>query len=344
MSKEIRFVHLRTHTTYSLLEGAVRIEQIPALCREAGMPAVAITDSGNLFGAFAFCEILCAGGIQPIIGCCVGVKIPGQEESALSSSKIGQAERSQTARVVLLCQNQQGYNNLIGLLNDAYMRQQRGQDGAIYLEADAFAAHHQGLILLSGGADGPLGVLVRQKRHMAAKQLAQRFCEIFGDRFYIELQRHGRPEEEICEEWFLSLAYREAIAIVASNEVYYPQSSMHYAHSVLRCIAQAAYIDSPERVSQNSEYWFKNQQEMVEIFADLPEAVANTVEIAQRCAFHLTRLPPRLPPFALPQGCDEKSELGQRARHGLAQRLAQTTPSAPVEAYHNRFGAGIICH
>ena len=336
MSSQPRFIHLRTHTEYSLLEGALRVKKLPGMCVDNDMPAVAITDSNNMFAALEFSVTASGAGVQPIIGCQVDITMPHDDPS-------GRTQPPAPAPVVLLSQREEGYENLMKLSSCLYV-DAGGQLPQVSI--DELEAHSDGLICLTGGPDGPMGRLLRNGQRPAAQAMIERFHAIFADRLYIELQRHpgetGQPEaERLTERPFLEMAYAMDIPIVATNDVYFPKSEMFEAHDALICIAEGAYVDQQDgRRRLTPQHYFKTQQEMVTLFADLPEALENTVEIAKRCAFMAYRRDPILPKFA----DDEVSELRRIANEGLQKRLAVIPHAVSVEAYQERldFELGII--
>ncbi len=327
MSDPARFVHLRVHSEYSLLEGAVRLKKLPGLCASHDMPAVALTDTNNMFAALEFSIGALEAGVQPIVGC--------QIDLAFHATQIG-ANPAAPAPIVLLAQTRAGYENLMVL------------NSALYLDAgtarpevtlDELAAHSDGLICLTGGSGGPLGQLVQDGKPAGAEALLARLAETFSDRLYVELQRHPREDaspmegERITEQWFLSQAYAKSLPIVATNDVYFPKSDMYEAHDALICIAEGAYVDqqAPRR-RLTPQHYFKSPAEMAALFADLPEAIENTVEIARRCAFAVARHDPILPKFAE----NEVEELRKQAKEGLEARLAVIEPAEPREVYDDR--------
>lgn len=280
MSSEPRFIHLHVHSEYSLLEGAVRLKKLPGLAKAAGMPAVALTDSNNMFAALEFSVSASAEGIQPIIGCQVDV---GYVEV-----QPGEKPRD-PAPVVLLAQSEAGYENLMKLNSCLYI----GKAGQLPQVTPAeLERHAEGLICLTGGPDGPLGMLLRGGQRAAAEMLVRRLHAAFHDRLYIELQRHPGEDgsttasERLTERGHVEIAYAMDIPLVATNDVYFPKAEMYEAHDALICIAEGAYVDQQdERRRLTPQHYFKTQQEMAVLFADLPEAIENTVEIARRCAF-----------------------------------------------------------
>ncbi|WP_323785819.1 DNA polymerase III subunit alpha [Thalassovita sp.] len=334
MSTPARFIHLRTHTEYSLLEGAMRLKKLPGLCAEAGMPAVAVTDTNALFAALEFSVSAQAAGIQPIVGCQVDVTFehaaPGERPK-------------DPAPVVLLAQTEEGYENLMRLSSCLYV-DKGGQLPQVTIdELQEFSA---GLICLSGGPDGPVGRLLQAGNRDAAQTLMRRLAALYPQRLYVELQRHpgedGLPQKEkLTERGFVEMAYDLGLPLVATNDVYFPKADMYEAHDALICIAEGAYVDQSEpRRRLTPQHYFKSQEEMIALFADLPEAIENTVEIARRCAFATYRRDPILPKFA----DDEVVELRRQANEGLQRRLAVIPHAVSVEEYQERldFELGII--
>ncbi|MEO1605315.1 MAG: DNA polymerase III subunit alpha [Pseudomonadota bacterium] len=333
MSSAAQFIHLRTHSEYSLLEGALRLKKLPDLCHAAEMPALALTDTNNMFAALEFSVTLAGAGIQPILGC--------QVDLQYVSPRPGERAK-EPAPLVLLAQSEAGYENLMKLNSCLYLR----GDGTLpHVTADELDEHSSDVICLTGGPDGPVGMLLQSGQRPAAEALMQRLSAIFGDRLYVELQRHpgdGQPEaERLTERPLVEMAYAMDLPLVATNDVYFPKSEMYEAHDALICIAEGAYVDQQEpRRRLTSQHYFKTQAEMVTLFADLPEAIENTVEIAQRCAFMAYRRDPILPRFAE----DEVEELRRQAQDGLRARLAVIPHAVSVEEYNERleFELGII--
>ena len=334
MSTTPRFIHLRSHSEYSLLEGALRLKKLPDLCRKAAMPALALTDTNNMFAALEFSVAMSSAGIQPIIGCQVDV--------AYVESRPGERPRDPAA-VVLLAQNERGYENLMKLNSCLYL----DKAGALpQVTLEELEARADGIICLTGGPNGPVGMLLQAGQRPAAEALMQRLALAFGNRLYVELQRHpgesGQPEaERLTERGFVEMAYAMDLPLVATNDVYFPDTRMYEAHDALICIAEGAYVDQQDpRRKLTAQHYFKSQSEMVALFADLPEAIENTVEIAQRCAFKAYRRDPILPKFA----DDEIEELRRQAHAGLKNRLEVIPHATTVEEYTRRldFELGII--
>ncbi|TFL20124.1 DNA polymerase III subunit alpha [Jannaschia formosa] len=324
---EPRFIHLRVHTEYSLLEGALRLGELPDLAARVGMPAVAITDTNNMFAALEAATKLSAKGIQPIMGC--------QVDLMHDPAPPGERPRA-PAPIVLLAQDEPGYENLMRLNSCLYLERPDMLPQVTLEELETFSG---GLICLTGGPDGPLGRLVTAGQEARAEALLDRLAAIYGDRLYVELQRHRQPEP--TERFHVEAAYAKGLPLVATNDVYFKDAAMHAAHDALLCIAEGAYVDqqAPRR-RVTPEHRFKSPSEMAALFADLPEALENTVEIARRCAFKAYGRDPILPRFAE----DEVAELRRQSVEGLKARLAVIPHAAPVEDYEKRldYELGII--
>ena len=325
MSKNPKFIHLRLHSEYSLLEGAIRLKKLPEMCVSAGMPAVAVTDTNNLFGALEFSEYASLAGIQPILGCQMDLsylKLPAKDSTKNSDS------------IVLLVQNEIGYKNLLKLNSRAYFE----SEGLAQIKVEDLRLYSEGLICLTGGAEGPVGRLLNSDKISDAKQLLLDFLDIFQSNLYIEIQRHpgenGLPNIEAkTESLFIDLAYELKIPLVATNDVHFPDTEMFEAHDALMCISSGSYVDQKETRRQlSTQHYFKTQQEMLTLFADLPEATSNTVEIARRCAFKAQTRDPILPKFAE----NENEELRNEAKMGLKSRLKIIQLVAPISEYESR--------
>ncbi len=334
MSAAPSFIHLRVHTEYSLLEGAIPVKKLPELAAKAGMPAVAVTDTNNMFCALEFSEGAVKVGVQPIVGCQVDLQYLKTEPGKRPEEPAG---------IVLLAQSEAGYMNLMKL-NSALYVDKGGQLPQVTLEE--LQAHQEGLICLSGGPEGPVGRLLAQGQRPKAEALVRDLAAIFPERLYIELQRHpvegGLPAaEKASERGHIEIAYAMGLPIVATNDAYFPKPEFYEAHDALICIAEGAYVDQQEpRRRLTPQHYFKSPEEMATLFADLPEALENTVEIARRCAFKAYKRKPILPRFA----DDEVAELRRQAKEGLAARLAVIPHAVSLEDYEARleFELGII--
>jgi len=313
------FIHLRVHSAYSLSAGAIKIKELVQLCRGEAMPAVAITDSGNLFGALEFATACGEAGIQPIIGCEVALASNGNGRNRRGANGNGNGHALAPERVVLLVQNEVGYRNLLSLVSRAYLDGEAGGEPAVALVD--LARESDGLICLAGGADGPVGRLLAEGQAEAAEAALTVLKDIFPGRLYIEVQRHGLPEELRSEPGLVDLAYAHDLPLVATNDAYFPDRDFYEAHDALLCIAQGRIVADDDRRRLTPEHYFRPAEEMRALFADLPEACDNTLVIARRCAFIPQPRKPILPAFPLPEGEDEQSALREAARAGLVKRL-----------------------
>ncbi|MGI8840079.1 MAG: DNA polymerase III subunit alpha [Caulobacteraceae bacterium] len=309
------FVHLRVRSAYSLLEGAIKAKAIGALAAAGGMPAVALTDRANLFGALEFSVLTRETGVQPIVGCALPVTGIGE----------GAPQRwARTPTVVLLAQNETGYHNLCVLSSCAFLEIDAVEPP--HVAWAKLAEHAEGLILLSGGADGPVDPLFAAGRDEGGAATLAEMKRVFADRFYVELQRHGLASQAIAEAGLVAWAYANDAPLVATNDVLFAEARTWRAHDALLCIADGAFVDQEDRRRVTPEHWFKTAPDMRRLFADLPEACDNTLEIARRCAFMVKKREPILPRFATVAGRSEEEELARQAREGLRARLAATPP------------------
>ncbi len=263
------FVHLRVHSAYSLSQGAIRVAEIAALAQAASMPAVAIADSGNLFGALEFSQYCTAKGVQPIIGC--QVSLGGRVDRGVPV----------TEPVVLLAQDAAGLANLQHLSSIGFLESDPA-DPCITL--DTLCAHAEGLMLLTGGTRGPLARLLGDGQQQEARRLLATLAQAFPGRVAVEIQRHGLPIERAIEPGMIGLADELGLPLVATNECFFATPVMHEAHDALLCIAQGRTMAERERWRVTPEQWFKPPAMMRALFADLPEACDNTLAIARRCA------------------------------------------------------------
>ncbi len=327
------FVHLRVRSAYSLLEGALKAGKIPKMAAEAGMPAVGVADRANLFGALEFSQAARDAGVQPLIACALPVSGLGGQVAA---------RWARCATVVLIAQDEDGWLNLCDLSSAAYLN----ADDAIEpcVPWSRVVERNAGLILLSGGPDGPVDPLFVQGREADAHAALTEMSRVFGDRFYVELQRHGRPEEAQAEAGLVAWAYANDVPLVATNDVHYAKATQARSHDALLCIADGAFVGQEDRRRITDQHWFKPPTAMRQLFADLPEACDSTLEIARRCAFLVKTRAPILPRFDTGDGRTEPDELLHQAREGLKVRLKQVVPAAPEEDYWNRleWEVGII--
>ncbi len=302
-----RFVHLRVRSSWSLLQSTVRTDPLVAACRLAGMPAVAVTDEAALFGAYDFGAKAAARGIQPIVGCLLPVEIA---RSLRDEPLVG--------LVTLLCQNDAGYASLLKLLSSAYLKPGARE---VWVDAATLTTHHEGLLLLTGGPEGALGKLLTTGRVDEAEVALDRLREAFDDRCYVELIRASGEAEARTEEWFIERAYAKGLPLVATNDVRFIGGEDAPAQDVLGCVANGRRLVEDDRPRTSAELRLKTAAEMTSLFEDLPEAVANTLVVARRCAFRIDGRKPILPAYGAEAGRDEPSELRHQAREGLERRL-----------------------
>ena len=313
-----RFVHLHVHTDYSLLEGAIKVKDLVKRVKLDGQPAVAITDSNNLFGILEFTQNCFSEGIQPIIGGQLSISF-----KTLIGARSGQALiNEKLSAIVLLACDETGYNNLMALVSKAYINKIDSE--AVHIKAEWLKEFSEGLILLTGGDNGPINRLLLENKKQEAEAVLDYFCEIFGDRLYIELQRFG-DYNSVVEAQLLDFAYEKFIPVVATNEAYFPEKKLYRAHDALLAVAEGQIVSNHDRHRVSEDHYLKTQEEMVSLFRDLPEAIENTIEIAKRCYVGSPTRKPILPRF-FSQDQDQKDdaedqELRQQALEGLEKRL-----------------------
>ena len=338
------FVHLHVHSSYSLLEGALTIARLAELAKSDQQPALALTDTDNLFGALEFSEKMASAGIQPIVGCAVGIDFADQENGTRNG---GNGAARFVPRIALLAARETGYRSLLRFNSRAFLDTAPGQQP--HLKLAWLEGETEGLIALSGGPNGPLDGTLLAGQAALAEERCKSLARLFGDRFYIELQRHGTPAERATEPALVELAYACGIPLVASNEPFFAGRDDYEAHDALICIAEGRLLMDSDRRHLTAEHRFKSRAEMTALFADLPEAAASTVEIARRCAFRPRVRTPILPRFSVGEdnrAVDEAHALRERAHAGLARRLAAhgTAPGSTAEDYYRRlsFELGVI--
>ena len=307
MSTAPLFVHLRVHSAYSLAEGTFQIGSLVTAVKDLGQPAVAITDSFNTFAALEFSDKATDAGIQPIVGAQVMV------------SDDDDANAGSAGEVVLLVQNETGWLNLSQLISDALL----ADSDLPSISMMQLSRHHEGLIVLSGGASRGFigGAAAAGQKDLAKSRLVQLNTMMAG-RVYVELQRHGTPQEAAAEPILLDLAYDLDIPLAATNDCYFAKPEMASAHEVLLCISQGVTLDEDHRRRETDQHYLKSASEMAVTFADLPEAIENTVVIARRCAFKVPSKAPILPAFPVPEGMTEEDHLKSEAKKGLENRFA----------------------
>ncbi len=305
------FVHLNTKSDYSLSEGALTIEKIADLCSENNMPAIAVTDTNNLFGALEFSETISKSGIQPIIGAKIKIKTPN--EFIMDPEN----EIYQYFYINLLSQNEVGYENLLFLNSISYT--QNSSENA-FITLNQLFERKDGLIVLTGGYQNIFNNLLFHNRYDWASKLIKRFKQEFASNLYIEIQRIGDPIQIQSEKLLLKLSYENEIPLVATNEVCFENPDYYDAHEALLCIDKKEYLSQTNRKKFPKETYFKSAEEMSQIFADIPEAINNTLEIAKRCSSRPKPKDPSLPNFST-KDKSENDILIEDAKRGLKKRL-----------------------
>jgi DNA polymerase-3 subunit alpha len=326
------FIHLRVHSEYSLANGVVRVKPLVNACVDAGMPAVAVTDQCNLFAMVKFYKAAMAAGVKPIVGVDLWVH--------------NEADPHQPSRVVLLCQDREGYLNLTRLISRSYIEGQ--ERGVATIHKEWLEGASAGLIALSGGKVGEVGQALLAGNRAAAEAALADWMTLFPGRFYIELQRTGRPQDEEYLHAAVALAGAERVPVVATNDVHFLQRDDFGAHEARVCIHDGRVLSDPRRPRHYSEWqYLRSAAEMAELFADLPEALENTVEIAQRCNLQLTLGQAVLPEFPVPEGMTTEEYFRQQAQEGLERRLAilfqaiKTAPSSTPPPGEGRAKGGM---
>jgi len=328
------FVHLRLHTEYSLVDGIVRVPELMAAVAAGRMPAVALTDQSNLFAMVKFYKEAQAAGIKPLIGVDAWIREPG--------------ERAPPSRIVFLCQNLKGYRHLTQLVTRSYLEGQ--QRGAPMLERSWINSDVlQGLIVLSGGFEGDIGRCLARGRDDEAERCLERWQAFCGDRFYLEVQRTGRAGEQVCSEAAMELAQSRGVAAVATNDVRFLTRAEFEAHEARVCIHDGAQLGDVSRAHRYSEeQYLKSPAEMAGLFADAPELLANTLEIARRCSLEIRLGASMLPAYPVPSGSSTEEFLREESKRGLDIRVAAAPAlagTAAVAGYAARLDLelGVIC-
>jgi DNA polymerase III subunit alpha len=330
-----KFVHLRLHTEYSLVDGIVRVPELMAAVASARMPAIALTDQSNLFAMVKFYKEALSAGVKPLIGVDAWIREPG--------------ERTPPSRAVLLCQNQKGYRHLTQLVTRSYLEgQQRGipmlERG--WLEPDIL----EGLIVLSGGPDGDIGQALARGNEEEAVRCLGRWQALCGNRFYLEIQRTGRRGEAVYSDAALDLARARGVPAVATNDVRFLTRAEFEAHEARVCIREGALLADASRPRRYSEeQYLKTPQEMAELFADAPELLVNSVEIAKRCSLEIKLGSSRLPAYPVPAGTTIEGFLREESTRGLTARLEEARAlrnearATPEHAERLELELGVIC-
>ncbi|MCO6390446.1 DNA polymerase III subunit alpha [Aliihoeflea aestuarii] len=340
------FIHLRVHSAYSLLEGALPIGKIIGHAVKDRAPAIGIADTNNLFGALEFAQKAVKDGVQPIVGCQIDVNFADMAENGRGNDR--RFDRG-LAPLVLIAANETGYANLVDLVSKSYLDVPAGEP--VQVDAGWLPARAEGIICLTGGERGPIGAAMKVEQPALAAQRLLKLREWYGDRLYVELQRPVGYDRAI-EAASIDLAYTHDLPLVATNEAFFPISDDYDAHDALMAIAAGSVVAVDDRRRLTPDHFLRSQAEMAELFQDLPEALDSTIEIARRCSYYPTIRAPILPRFTGDSDDAEAAiqaeadELARQAREGLDARLAAHGPTAgyTVEDYRERlaFELGII--
>ena len=306
------YIPLRNHTSYSLCSGAIKIDAMINWAQSHNLPAIGISDSQNLFAALEFSSACKKAGIQPLIGCDLLV------DFALNTSDIDQS----LCLLPLFACTQQGYENLMFLVSASFLQRKSGTRP--HIDYKLLQQKSSGLIALSGGSLGVVAKLLLNNQQQALTNIVADLLATFPDNnFYIEITRHGTREEQKIESSLIDLAIKHDIPLVATNSTFFIDKQMHEAQDILSCIAQGLVIEDVNRNHNSAEQYLKSPQQFCQLFADLPEAIANTINIAKKCHIMAFERPPALPKFSQDPQFDEKHELRNQAEQGLQLRLQQ---------------------
>ncbi|MDH4163927.1 MAG: DNA polymerase III subunit alpha [Nitrospirota bacterium] len=313
-----QFVHLHLHTEYSLLDGAISVDNLVKKAVELKMPAVAVTDHGNLFSVIDFYQKALKAGVKPIIGCEIYVAPGSRFEKAMPGGR----HDEEFYHLILLARNKQGYKNLVKLVTSAFL------EGFYYkprIDKELLQKHREGLIGLSACLGGEIPSLLLQNRYEEAKKAALQYQSILGqENFYFELQDNGIPEQEQANRELLKLSQETGIPVVATNDCHYLDMEDHKAHDALLCIQTGKMVKDANRMKFSSEtFYMKTPEEMKKAFSYVPEAITNTIRIAERCNVELELGKYHLPHFPVPDGYTLNSYMAELARKGLDERFIE---------------------
>ncbi len=333
------FVHLHNHTTYSLLDGAQRLDEMLALAAADGQTSLAITDHGNLFGVLEFAREAKKAGVRPIVGIEAYVAPGSRFEKGAPTG--GAARQKPYHHLILLAESYAGYKNLIKLSTAGYL------EGFYYrprIDKELLRAHSDGIVCLSACLAGEVPTLLRTDRYDEALSVAGEFRDIFGEgRYWLELQDHGLVEQQKVNEGAVRLAKELGVGLVATNDCHYLLPDDHFAHDVLVCIQTGKNVHAHDRIRYSPQHYLKSRAAMAALFSWAPEAIANTAAVAERCRFTFEKQPPQLPAFPVPEGFDLDGYFEKVARDGFEARLPQWRVEAdagrlrhPLEAYRAR--------
>ncbi len=311
------FVHLHNHTTYSLLDGAQRLDEMLARAAEDGQRALAITDHGNLFGVLEFCRKAEKAGVQPIVG--IEAYVAPGSRTDKSANQGGTSRQKPYYHLILLAESYQGYKNLIRLATAGFL------EGFYYrprVDKDLLREHGQGLVCLSACLSGEVATHLRNDQADRARRAAGELRDLFGEgRFWLELQDHGLEDQEKVNEGLVRLSRELGVGLVATNDCHYLLPEDHFAHDVLVCIQTGRTVNAKDRMRYTAQHYLKTQGEMGRLFAWSPDAVENTLQVAERCRFGLEKQSHQLPEFPVPVGFTLEDYFEKVARDGLEARL-----------------------
>ena len=327
------FVHLHLHTEYSLLDGAIRMKELMKKAAEFEMPAVAITDHGNLFGAIEFYQEAQNAGIKPIIGCEAYIARGSHKDHSSSM-------RESAYHFTLLAENEAGYRNLVKLLSIAHL------DGFHYrprIDKELLAQHATGLIGLSGCLAGEINSAIQADQIQKAKLAAAEYRDILGrENFFVELHDHGLEEQRRCNRLLPEIARDLGLGLVAANDVHFLRRSDHQAHDVMLCIGTGKMVQDEQRMRYKPELYFKSPQEMRELFREFPESIANTLVVGERCRLDLEFGRSRYPEYPMPDGQSREEYLRDLCRQGMAERYGERAANDPELAKRLDYELGVL--
>ena len=310
-----KFVHLRVHSAYSLSEGAILVPKLIHYMHDNNIPAIAITDTANLFCGKALSKYASDEGVKPILGTQFFLRNPDADDLLKSKGRVIEPDK-----IIILVMNETGYKNLMHLMKRSYLDNPPKGERA-QLKMSDLEELNEGLICLTGGWEGQAGRLLLENRKEEAEAHIVKLHEIFGNRLYMEISRIGLEQEKKTEDTFVDWAYKYNIPLVATNEAYFMNAEMYEAHDALICIAEGEYVANENRRRFSPNNRLRSTEEMVELFKDLPEAIENTVNIAMRCNFISQKVQPLLPIFECPGGRTQDEFITEEAYKGLNERM-----------------------
>lgn len=335
---EAKFVHLRIHTAFSLSEGAMKIKSLLPKAKSMGFPALAITDTANMFGVKEFSSIAPKEGVKPIIGCQFYLRNTDADDVFKAKGRTIEPDK-----IIVLVKDAKGYANILNLMKISYLDNMQSTEKP-QINLQNLQDYNEGLIILTGGFEGPIGRLYLDGRENEAEELLLELQNIFGNRLYVEVSRIGFEAEQKTEEFFVFQAYKHNIPLVATNEAFFFSEDMYEAHDALVCIAAGEYVANENRKKFSPNNRLRSVEEMEKVFADLPEALQSTVSIAKRCNYVSEFVSPLLPVFE----CGDKTSdefIREQSLKGLAKRMqdhvykkdmSEEEKKAKDEAYYAR--------